>query len=284
LEVPPRRVRDILDAHNRLVTAYQGVLREVANQPFNVKLPVEIPNPFLLKRLFQGRYERMAYLSYAFFFTIRWPLEVLRYSIISFLSLFRSSYHFEPRVLWRGRLFCWRPFLRYMILLHIRRNYNKLYGLYIQEILVQSVQGESKELLNDFRQAADDLKKYTDNMPGSRKFFLSLGALLSLIAFAFPTVGWILEVFGVDVRGLVSGILTAGVLLGIATISVMVSLPALAFFAEAFTLKRVFFVRPKNRAYYVANNVFLQDGSWILTICIKSLFPEIGRASCRERV
>ena len=78
-----------------------------------------------------------------------------------------------------------KPFVRHFLSAHIRRQYQKLYSLYLAEFLIQSRNSQEKENLVELKEIATDMKNYSETLPSLKGVSTVFLATLSVIGTVF---------------------------------------------------------------------------------------------------
>ena len=130
-----------------------------------------------------------------------------------------------------------RSFVKYLVKIHLQRQYYAIYQLYLSKILTQNTTRENDENINRLRDIAADLKDYLDTLPNSKNIFASLLVVFSIVS----------AVIGLLKLGdLIIPFITTlpfymiiGMIIGIIIIGYSVTIP----FLYAFKYKRRLFLR-----------------------------------------
>jgi hypothetical protein len=82
----------------------------------------------------------------------------------------------------RGYMF--KPYVRYLLSTHIRRQYQKLYSLYLAELVVRGNPSQ-KEDVDELRKIASDIRDYSETLPSLKRLSALLLGVLSIIGIVF---------------------------------------------------------------------------------------------------
>jgi hypothetical protein len=152
-----------------------------------------------------------------------------------------------------------RSFVKYLIKIHMRRQYQAIYRLYLSEIIIPNRTGENKQEIDCLRDIAIDLKDYFNTLPNTKNIFASMAAVFSVItaAIGLLNIENLIFQFLLDLPSYVF------IIMVIAFISVgyFITIP----FLHAFRYKRALFLRTDWQHYlddiYLGNEQELYNNS-----------------------
>ncbi|MGE5661258.1 MAG: hypothetical protein ACM3X1_03320 [Ignavibacteriales bacterium] len=146
----------------------------------------------------------------------------------------------DPRVI--------RSFVKYLIKIHIKRQYAAIYRLYLSEILRQNGIGNSQERYSTLRDIASDLKNYLDTLPSVKSIFASMVAVFSIFATAVGLLNLGSLIFEYIVNQ------PSYVFLIVIPVSIAIGYIVTVPFIYSFWFKRHLFLRTGN--WYYLNDVY----------------------------
>jgi hypothetical protein len=162
------KIRDTINAHMELAKAYNRIMTDLENKRLLFYLEKQAAKPNAVDR--RGI-----------------PLRIFYTIFVLWLCIFSSpSGKLKPE--W---LYVFEPYIKYILSAHIRRQYQKLHGLYLAE-LVTHKKDIPKEYLDELRQIATDIGDYSKTLP-------SLKGLTALLLAALSIIGTVFGIFGVRV-------------------------------------------------------------------------------------
>jgi hypothetical protein len=153
-------------AHTALATAYKGMMTDIENRGFFF-----FPGKAAAKSDAIDRHRR--------------ALRVIYTVVIYLLCLYSSSF-IQPRL-----AYMFKPYIKYCHNAHIRRQYQKLYSLYLAELVIRR-KNSSKGDVEEFREIASDVRDYYQTLP-------SLKSLTALLVGVLSITGTVFAIFDVKV-------------------------------------------------------------------------------------
>jgi hypothetical protein len=155
------RIKAIIAAHLKLAKAYEKMMRDIENKEELISL--------LTISLFK---EKAA------------ELDILDRRGIAYHVIDRISTYWTRTLSMRGQPapLIFKPLVKYFLSAHIRRQYQKLYSLYLAELLLQIRSSRKKEDVIELKKIASDIKDYSETLP-------TLKGLAALLATTATLVG-----------------------------------------------------------------------------------------------
>lgn len=192
------KFRQIILAHTALAIAYQNILKSVESEPKHVVREYEASSPLSIlidrRRSFVERIDAFFFIPAVFNLVLNpfsWIIALLRLLAIQVAQIRKPKNKAEEKketieIKISIRRSVLRYFVRYLVRMHIRSKYERLYQLYLQEIVSQDGYSTPKEDVQELRNVAEDIKKYSDTLPSSKRVLFSTG---SFVPFIFGIIG-----------------------------------------------------------------------------------------------
>lgn len=159
-----------------------------------------------------------------------------------------------PSIWWRKDIepqkgYMFKPYIKYFLSAHIRRQYQKLYSLYLAEVVIQR-KNSPKDNLSELREIASDIKDYSETLPSLKNVTALLVAGLSILGTVFSISGIRLPVNETIQALQQDPLLVLTVILAIFLISYYGFLIVFSPFVAAFHFKRFLFKDSNSKDFY----------------------------------
>ncbi|MDQ3836261.1 MAG: hypothetical protein M3270_04920 [Thermoproteota archaeon] len=157
-------IRDIIQAHNQLSLTYQQIMRVIQKQRFFFCFQQQAQPAEDAKR----------------------P-HVIVSLIWTFFILWGSLYFYRVRT---DEAYIIRPFVKYFLESHIRRQYQRLHTIYLSDLPVERAQNQ-KDDISMLRQLVSDMENYSKTISHGK-------GVMTKLLLALSAIGTIFALFGVN--------------------------------------------------------------------------------------
>ena len=165
---------------------YQQILYLLDDGKFYRIYQYEFSNPFTNFKQTKNIFDKYQLLNV---FILGFKLSDLSFL---FRTLFKQSLFVKPErtISFKRKVFL--PLLRYLIKSHIRRQLEKLYSIYLVEIVTQN-QNFNQNDIEELRKISSDIKNYKEELPSSMK-------TVTTLVFIFSSIFGVIQFFGMTIQ------------------------------------------------------------------------------------
>jgi hypothetical protein len=256
------KIQKIILAHIALVSEYDKILKSTNGEGFFLKGRYKSVSLRQLIHLITRRntsyFDKMILIIFQFWVVFDVEL-VYDYMFSLFLFFIRKLRKHPSELVIISIRPIIRSFVKYFVKIHMRRQYQAIYQLYLSEIIIPNRTRENEEEIDYLRDIATDLKDYLNTLPDTKNIFASMAAVFSVITAAiglFNIEGLIFQ-FILDLPSYMFII----VIIAIISIGYFITVP----FLHAFRFKRALFLRTDLQHYlddiYLGNEQGLYNNS-----------------------
>ena len=161
------KIQAIINTHSALMKAYQQILYLLDDGKFYRTYQYEFNNPFTNFKQTKNIFDKFQLLN----------ILMINFKLSDLSFLFRKRFkkssfvQSERNISFKRKVFL--PLLRFLIKSHIRRQLERLYSLYLIEIITQN-QNFNQSEIEELRKISSDIKNYIEELPSSMQTISTL--------------------------------------------------------------------------------------------------------------
>jgi hypothetical protein len=259
LKFEKSKIQKIILAHTALVCEYDKILKSANGEGFFIKGTYKSHSLRQLIRLITDR--DTSYFDKIVLLTFWFALDIGLFggglsTLFAFITRFQK-YPSKVLIIFIQPII--RSFVKYLIKIHIRRQYQAIYRLYLSEIIIPNRTRENEDEIDCLRDIATDLRDYLNTLPNTKNIFASMAAVFSVITAAIG----LLNIEGLIFQFLLDlpSYIFITMIIAIISIGYFITIP----FLHAFRFKRALFLRTDWQHYlddiYLGNEQELYNNS-----------------------